>query len=358
MRVKILIYMISLSFFGGQAFSQQKEDILKLETYAKVYFSALKTGNIPDTLTPSFDELKALITDHDIASIEREEITKTVQSLENRLKSDLESARRQLEAASMDISKLVFRNHIFSIKRKNQGIFDFPMATLQILFQEEGDTALYKIYILDMYFMQKRWTYTGTLLAATQQTSLVNCSYSTDSICHKIRSEYLEYLKANKPDPLRQELLANEVRTLLSIHDANDMGQVYPWGPSLSGLDSGFELKEPKNVYIDEENPPAIEFVETEFDFGKIKQGDIVTHAFKFKNTGKSELVIVDARASCGCTLPSIPKDPIAVGETGELTVEFNSSKKSGQIRKAIRITANTYPNQSHLVYINAEVIE
>ena len=49
---------------------------------------------------------------------------------------------------------------------------------------------------------------------------------------------------------------------------------------------------------------PMFEFVTKSHDFGKIKQGEMVSYSFRFKNVGKSDLIISSARASCGCTVP------------------------------------------------------
>ena len=86
---------------------------------------------------------------------------------------------------------------------------------------------------------------------------------------------------------------------------------------------------------------PVITFNEKEFDFGTIDQGTKVEHIFKFKNTGDAPLVIVNAKSSCGCTVPSYPKGPIAPGAEAELLVKFNGSGKN-QVSKTITITANT----------------
>ena len=86
---------------------------------------------------------------------------------------------------------------------------------------------------------------------------------------------------------------------------------------------------------------PKMEFAETEFDFGTIDQGTNVEHVFKFTNTGDAPLVIVDAKSSCGCTVPSYPKTPVGVGEEAELLVKFNGSGKN-QVSKTVTITANT----------------
>lgn len=88
---------------------------------------------------------------------------------------------------------------------------------------------------------------------------------------------------------------------------------------------------------------PVITFAETEFNFGEIKQGDKVEHTFAFKNTGEADLIISNAQASCGCTVPEYPKNtPIKPGESGNLKVTFNSAGKSGQTMKTITVSCNT----------------
>lgn len=83
-------------------------------------------------------------------------------------------------------------------------------------------------------------------------------------------------------------------------------------------------------------------FEKMEHDFGTIEQGTPQETVFKFTNTGDAPLIITDAKASCGCTVPQWPKDkPIAPGEEGELTVKFNGSGQN-QVTKTITVTANT----------------
>ncbi|WP_419214167.1 DUF1573 domain-containing protein [Maribacter sp. X9] len=86
---------------------------------------------------------------------------------------------------------------------------------------------------------------------------------------------------------------------------------------------------------------PVMSFEKSEHDFGTIEQGTPQETAFKFTNTGTAPLIITDAKSSCGCTVPNPPKDPIAPGETGELTVKFNGSGQN-QVTKTITVTANT----------------
>ena len=86
---------------------------------------------------------------------------------------------------------------------------------------------------------------------------------------------------------------------------------------------------------------PEISFEETEHDFGTIDQGTAVEHTFKFTNTGDAPLVITNATSSCGCTVPTWTKEPIAPGETGEMLVKFNGSGQN-QVTKTVTVTANT----------------
>ncbi|QNJ96664.1 DUF1573 domain-containing protein [Constantimarinum furrinae] len=101
---------------------------------------------------------------------------------------------------------------------------------------------------------------------------------------------------------------------------------------------------------------PVMTFAETEFDFGTIDQGTAVEHIFKFTNTGNAPLVIVDAKSSCGCTVPEYTKAPVAPGEEGELLVKFNGSGKN-QVSKTVTITANTEAGKETLkikAFVNA----
>ena len=98
-----------------------------------------------------------------------------------------------------------------------------------------------------------------------------------------------------------------------------------------------------------------VTFKETTFDYGKVKDGDVVKHEYKFTNTGKEPLIISDAKGSCGCTVPTWPKDPIAPGASSTIHVEFNSKGKLGPQSKKVTLTANTNPAQTYLT-IKGEV--
>lgn len=90
-------------------------------------------------------------------------------------------------------------------------------------------------------------------------------------------------------------------------------------------------------------NLPVLSFDKTEHDFGTINEGDVVETVFAFTNTGKSDLTILDARGSCGCTVPDYPKNtPIAPGDSGEIKVKFDSANKPGNQTKTVTLTTNT----------------
>ncbi|MDP3556859.1 MAG: DUF1573 domain-containing protein [Bacteroidota bacterium] len=101
---------------------------------------------------------------------------------------------------------------------------------------------------------------------------------------------------------------------------------------------------------------PEIKFEEEEFDFGKITQGEIVSHAFSFKNTGKQNLIISGASGSCGCTVPHWPKEPIKAGEENKINVVFSSEGKSGIQEKTITIVTNCEP-ATRILKIKTEII-
>jgi hypothetical protein len=113
--------------------------------------------------------------------------------------------------------------------------------------------------------------------------------------------------------------------------------------------------KESGNEVPDAEKP-VIAFKETTFNFQKVNEGEEVTHEFEFTNEGKSDLLISKAVASCGCTVPDWPKEPIPPGKGGKIKATFNTEGKQGQQKKTIVITANTKPEQTD-VYLEGEVI-
>ena len=98
---------------------------------------------------------------------------------------------------------------------------------------------------------------------------------------------------------------------------------------------------------LDSNQLARITYDAPEFNFGEVKEGAVIEHTFTFTNTGKVPLSVLNARSSCGCTVPEWPKDPIPPGGTGSITAKFNTDGKTKEQKKAIYVTANTYPNET-----------
>jgi hypothetical protein len=101
---------------------------------------------------------------------------------------------------------------------------------------------------------------------------------------------------------------------------------------------------------------PEISFDKLWHNFGKINQGESVSYQFIFTNTGQAELIITNAKGSCGCTVPKWPREPILPGESEEIKVTFNSTGKSGKQSKTITLVTNAIPNTIVLT-VSAEIL-
>lgn len=101
---------------------------------------------------------------------------------------------------------------------------------------------------------------------------------------------------------------------------------------------------------------PEMLFIEETHDFGTITQGEKVSYSFVFKNIGGTDLVISSANGSCGCTVPTFPKEPVKAGQEGKIDVVFDSDGKSGMVEKTITLVSNCDPSNT-LLTINANII-
>lgn len=126
-------------------------------------------------------------------------------------------------------------------------------------------------------------------------------------------------------------------------------------GSLLAACNNGQGYKEP---------PPAgakdltdIQWIDSVKEMGKINEGQVLDVSFRFKNTGNKPLVISNARASCGCTVPDPPKEPIAPGAEGAIKASFNSKGRPGHNHKEIDVEANTTGSPWHKVVFNVEVL-
>lgn len=140
--------------------------------------------------------------------------------------------------------------------------------------------------------------------------------------------EILEFQRVRQPSPAGTTLQSTTPPPTISQVQAQTQGNPTPSGPLTT-----------------------IEFEEYEYDFGTIKKGEVVRHEFVFRNTGEHPLIIQNATAGCGCTVPSWPREPIPPGGTGKIVVEFNSGLVGvGQQIKTVNIFANTDPSPVRLV--------
>jgi outer membrane murein-binding lipoprotein Lpp len=121
----------------------------------------------------------------------------------------------------------------------------------------------------------------------------------------------------------------------------------------IAQLETNSAVATPVNVQAAQVTDPSslgsFAFPAMEYNFGTIKEGEVVEHLFKFTNDGQAPLVISNITASCGCTSPDWTKSPVMPGEEGFVKVVFNSAAKSGAQAPTVSIQANTNPNVTRL---------
>ncbi|MEG1585374.1 MAG: DUF1573 domain-containing protein [Bacteroidales bacterium] len=107
-----------------------------------------------------------------------------------------------------------------------------------------------------------------------------------------------------------------------------------------------------------QDKKPVLTFKQTTHDFGTFdEEKGKVTTEFEFTNTGNAPLLIVRTAASCGCTTPEYPKEPIAPGKKGVIKVTYNAKGRPGVFQKTVYVFANTDPEKSTLIikgHVNA----
>ena len=94
---------------------------------------------------------------------------------------------------------------------------------------------------------------------------------------------------------------------------------------------------------------PVMTFDQELHDFGRLSSGENISYGFHFRNTGNADLVITGCSATCGCTVASYPKERIAPGGEGYVTVSFNSSGKMGTQYQEVTVMSNAQPSRTKL---------
>ena len=105
-------------------------------------------------------------------------------------------------------------------------------------------------------------------------------------------------------------------------------------------------------------NAPSITFDNATFDFKEIKPGDKVEHVFTITNTGKSDLIIRNVKASCGCTAVSPVDDVVKPGASTTMKVIFNSAGKVGKQNKTITIISNDPQKSRSILWVKGDILE
>jgi hypothetical protein len=104
------------------------------------------------------------------------------------------------------------------------------------------------------------------------------------------------------------------------------------------------EKAEKKPVTEESTSTSEIVFDKETHDYGTIEQGANGIYEFKFTNSGKEPLIISNCKGSCGCTVPSWPKEPIKPGGSGVIKVSYDT-KRIGAFNKTVTITSNAKSN-------------
>lgn len=102
-------------------------------------------------------------------------------------------------------------------------------------------------------------------------------------------------------------------------------------------------------------NGAKLDFEKDVHDYGTVENGGNGTCTFEFTNTGNAPLIISNAKGSCGCTVPSWPKEPIAPGATSKISVKYDT-KRPGAINKSVTITSNAVNEPTKVIRIKGNV--
>lgn len=109
----------------------------------------------------------------------------------------------------------------------------------------------------------------------------------------------------------------------------------------LIGIVAGAAMLMPTETFAQAVSKSEFKFENESHDFGKIKQGNPVTHEFTFTNVGTEPIIITEVRPSCGCSVAEFTKTPVKPGETGTVSVKFDAAAM-GPFTKHLTVRSNT----------------
>ena len=111
----------------------------------------------------------------------------------------------------------------------------------------------------------------------------------------------------------------------------------------------------PSTAVVDESKLTSIQWLDSSKSMGTVTEGGTLKINYRFKNSGSKPLVIEKVQPGCGCTVADYPKQPIAPGEEGEITAEFDTKGREGVQKKNITVFANTREN-TYTLYFDVTV--
>lgn len=164
--------------------------------------------------------------------------------------------------------------------------------------------------------------------------------------------------------PEKKELRPGEsTQILVSFNSSGRIGsqQKYVYLTTNDPSSSEIKLKITGNILpqgspTSNDKLPKIVFSENQYDFGIVKEGEIVSHTFKFSNKGKATLQIKDIKTSCGCTAALISDKEIPPGKQGTLKVELDTKNRQGRMSRTITVVSNDPEEPNKILTIYAEV--
>ncbi len=111
-----------------------------------------------------------------------------------------------------------------------------------------------------------------------------------------------------------------------------------------------------QDTKVETVNGPKMSLAADVVDYGTIERGADPLRTVDFTNTGTEPLVIKNARGSCGCTVPTWPKEPVMPGETATIEIRYDT-KRVGNISKTVKVTTNEKDDNVHVIRVKGKIL-
>ncbi|MFN8208138.1 MAG: DUF1573 domain-containing protein [Bacteroidales bacterium] len=129
--------------------------------------------------------------------------------------------------------------------------------------------------------------------------------------------------------------------------------------PKANNLTISATISEDFSKYTEKEKAqaPVINFGNDTYNFGSVKAGTPVVYEFEYSNKGKSDLIIHDVTVSCGCTAANSSAKSVSPGQSGRISVKFDTSGRSGEQNKTITVISNDPGHPRMVLWVKGVVI-